>query len=53
MLSYFGRLEKRIEIRGFTPDDRLLQHVRSAHDSLQRVSIELHYRACGSARKKE
>lgn len=47
------RLEKRMENRGFTPDDRLLQLVRSAHDILHRVSVELHYRACESAREKE
>ncbi len=51
MLGYFSRLEKRMEAKGFTPDDRLFQMVRAAHDDLHRVSVELHYRACDGGAK--
>ena len=45
-----ARLELRI---GFTPDDELLPLVTAAEDSLQRLWVFLHYRACNDVRDRK
>jgi len=46
-LAYLGRLKRRMEKRGFPPEDRLFQLVTQAHAAMQDLSMELHYLSCG------
>jgi hypothetical protein len=48
MLGYLVRLRERMGKVGFLPGDPLYQLVRKAEDALHRLSVELHYRSCGS-----
>jgi hypothetical protein len=48
MLGYIVRLRMRIDKAGFLPRDPLYVLVRDAEDKLHRLSVELHYRSCGS-----
>ena len=47
MLSYLGRLQKRMEQRRFPSDDRLYVLVSEAFDRLHTIRMELHYLSCG------
>jgi hypothetical protein len=46
MLTYLVRLEVRMEKRGFSNNDRLLQVVREARKAVHDVNLELHYLSC-------
>jgi hypothetical protein len=48
MLGYMVRLRQLTEKVGFLPADPLYRLVRDAEDKLHRLSVELHYRSCGS-----
>jgi hypothetical protein len=41
--GYLTRLVRRMERRGFPPDDRLFQLAREAQDRMQHLWITLHY----------
>jgi hypothetical protein len=47
MLGYLNRLKKRMQRRGFPPDDRLLIAACRAEEALHALSVEVHYVACG------
>lgn len=47
-VAYLARLKRRMEQRGFPPDDRLFQLVSQAHSVMQDLTMELHYLACRS-----
>ena len=46
MLTYLVRLEARMEKRGFSHDDRLMQLVREARKAVHDLNLELHYLSC-------
>jgi hypothetical protein len=46
LLGYLHRLRKRMERRGFPPDDKLLKLTEKACDAIHALAIELHYRSC-------
>jgi hypothetical protein len=48
MLSYLGRLQKRIIKRKFPESDPLMQRVRAAHAEIHALNVELHYLSCDS-----
>ena len=48
MLGYLDRLRQRMEKVGFLPGDPLYVLVREAEDKIHHLSVELHYRSCGS-----
>ncbi|HEX4588561.1 MAG TPA: hypothetical protein VH120_01450 [Gemmataceae bacterium] len=48
-VGYLYRLRTRLEQNGRPPSDPLYQFVRAAFDSLQSLSIDLHYRAVDDA----
>jgi hypothetical protein len=48
MLGYLGRLARRMEERGFPPDDPYYLLVLRAQDAVHRLSVETHYRSCTS-----
>jgi hypothetical protein len=45
-LGYLSRLQRRMEQRGFPPQDQLYQLVTRAFEALHHLCIELHYRSC-------
>ena len=45
-LNYLHRLQRRMEVRGFPPQDLLYQLVAQAYDAMHHLYIELHYRGC-------
>jgi hypothetical protein len=47
-VAYLSRLKRRMEKRGFPPDDRLFRLVTQAHASMQDLSMELHCLSCGN-----
>jgi hypothetical protein len=47
-LGYLTRLQRRMEVTGFPPDDRLYMAAVKAQTSLQTLLVELHYLSCGS-----
>jgi hypothetical protein len=47
MLSYLGRLQRRMTRRGFLPIDLLLCDVCRAHDGLHALRMNLHYLSVG------
>jgi len=48
-LGYLTRLQRRMEVTGFPPDDRLYMAAVKAQDvSAKRLLVELHYLSCGS-----
>jgi hypothetical protein len=46
ILTYLVRLEGRMEKRGFSNNDRLMQLVREARKAVHDVNLELHYLSC-------
>jgi hypothetical protein len=46
-LKYLGAMQRRMERRGFKPDDRLYVQTREAYEALHRLCTELHYLTCG------
>ena len=47
-LNYLYRLMSRMNRVGFKPNDPLIVKVKAAYDALFDLSIDLHYRSCGS-----
>ena len=47
-LGYLGRLRRRMELMGFSPEDRLYLSVKRAHDAMQELHVRAHYAACTS-----
>jgi len=47
-LNYLCRLRRRMELIGFPSGDPLFVLVSPAYDSLQRLSVEVHYMSCRS-----
>jgi hypothetical protein len=47
-LNYLCRMRRRMELIGFPPGDPLFLLVSRAYDSLQQLSVEVHYMSCGS-----
>jgi len=47
-LGYLTRLQRRMEVTGFPPDDRLYVAAVKAQKSLQSLLVELHYLSCDS-----
>jgi hypothetical protein len=45
-VGYRYRLRRRMEVRGFPPQDPLYQLVMQAYKALHHLYIELHYRSC-------
>lgn len=45
-LGYLHRLQRRMEQRGFPPQDPLYQLVGRAYEAMHHLYIELHYRSC-------
>jgi hypothetical protein len=45
-LGYLSRLKRRMENRGFPPDDKLYVAVAAAYDALYGLCVDLHYRSC-------
>ena len=45
-LRFLNKFRQRIDERGFPKDDALRQLVEAAHDSVFRLSVDLHYRSC-------
>lgn len=45
-LRYLGRLRRRMEVRGFLPNDKLRQLVEKAYDATHQLSMSLHYLSC-------
>jgi hypothetical protein len=45
-LDYLGRLQVRMEKRGFPSDDRLYQIVCKAQAVMQELVMEIHYISC-------
>ena len=46
MRAYLGRLQKRMEKVGFTPDDPLLKLTAKARDAVQELAMAVHYAGC-------
>jgi hypothetical protein len=51
MLSYLGRLSKRMEKARFPHDDPLRVLVSRAEDAVHRLRIDVHYRSVEARRK--
>ena len=47
MLGYLHRLKGRMESEAFPVADDLYRLVDAAEDSMHRLSVRVHYRACG------
>lgn len=45
-LGYLGRLCRRMEQKGFAPDDKLYGLATKANDAMQHLCVELHYLSC-------
>jgi hypothetical protein len=45
MLGYLHRLKKRMQSKGFPPDDPLVSLVGNAEDAMHRLHVDVHYRA--------
>jgi hypothetical protein len=46
--GYLSRLVRRMERRGFPPDDKLSQLATAAYDRMHHLWIDRHYRSCRS-----
>src|SRR5438045_212996 len=46
MFGFLGRLRDRMYAVGFVEKDPLMQIVVTTHDSLHRLTVELHYQGC-------
>ena len=47
-LGYLSRLQRRMELTGFPPDDPLYLLTRDARGTLQDLLMKLHYLSCES-----
>jgi hypothetical protein len=47
-LGYLARLQRRMELTGFPPNDPLYVATVKAQKALERLLIDLHYRSCES-----
>jgi hypothetical protein len=47
-LGYLTRLQRRMELTGFPPNDPLYLATRTAQRALESLLIDLHYRSCES-----
>ena len=47
-LSYLGALRRRMELRGFPPDDALYADAADAFNALHALCVRLHYLSCTS-----
>jgi hypothetical protein len=47
MLGYLNRLKKRMNNKGFPPDDELLRAVCKAEMAMHELHVATHYLACG------
>jgi hypothetical protein len=45
-LGYLSRLQRRMEVRGFPPQDPLYQLVLQAYQAMHHLGMELHYSTC-------
>ena len=45
-LGYLTRLQRRMELTGFPPDDRLYVATVKAQHAMQDLLVELHYLSC-------
>ncbi len=48
LLGYLHRLRSRMQDNGFPLDDDLYRLVTDAEDVVHRLSVDVHYRSCGS-----
>jgi hypothetical protein len=48
MLSYLGRLQRRMHKRHFPPEDKLVHLVRDAYNAVHALNVEVHYLGCTS-----
>jgi hypothetical protein len=48
LANYLSRVVKRMERRGFPPDDPIFQSARRAYDAVCSFSMDLHYLSCKS-----
>ncbi len=48
MLSYLGRLQRRMHKRRFPPDDKLIHLARDAYNAMHALNVEVHYLSCTS-----
>jgi hypothetical protein len=46
LTNYLHRLVRRMEKRGFPPDDPLFQRASRAYDETRSLLVELHYLSC-------
>jgi len=47
-LHRLQRLQRRMELQGFPPNDRLYQLVCQTYDKVHNLCVELHYLSCQS-----
>jgi hypothetical protein len=47
MLGYLNRRKRRMDRKGFPPDDPLLAAACRAEDAMHALHVEVHYLACG------
>ena len=45
-LEWFGRLRRRMELRGFPPTDPLYISVSKCYDAAQELHVRAHYASC-------
>ena len=45
-LGYLSRMQRRMELTGFPPNDRLYVATVQARNSLQSLLVDLHYLSC-------
>ena len=45
-LAWFGRLRRRMELRGFPPTDPLYISVSKCYDAVQELHVRAHYASC-------
>lgn len=48
LINYLARLQARMVLSGFPPDDKLLSLVNRAYDAMFRLYNEMHYLSCAS-----
>jgi hypothetical protein len=47
MLRYLGRLKRRMNYKGFPPEDPMLVGVCDAENAIHALTVKLHYLSCG------
>ena len=50
-LDWFGRLRRRMELRGFPPTDPLYLAVTRCYDAAQELHVRTHYVSCDARRR--